>query len=141
MYGVQGGRSRCSPFWEDLMACAQEHGRRGQWEACQIQRDDYIECLHHKKLVSTIKRNLFPIVVILCMCILNKISWFWYSPLFPIIWLVLSEILLYNCKKSNQSGWRILMKTFIQCMHQYHTSCHFWLGLCQSQDIFIYHAL
>ena len=51
MYGVSGGRARCSPFWEDLMACAQESGRREQWEKCKHEREDYIECLHHKKLV------------------------------------------------------------------------------------------
>ena len=52
MYGVSGGRARCSPFWEDLMACAQHSGRREQWEKCRNEREDYIECLHHKKLVS-----------------------------------------------------------------------------------------
>ncbi|KXJ27884.1 NADH dehydrogenase [ubiquinone] iron-sulfur protein 5 [Exaiptasia diaphana] len=56
MYGVQGGRSRCSPFWEELMACAQRVGRRDQWNACRVHRDDYIECLHHKKLYTRIER-------------------------------------------------------------------------------------
>ncbi|EDO42088.1 predicted protein [Nematostella vectensis] len=56
MYGVHGGRSRCSPFWEQLMDCAQQAGRRSQWEKCQHPREDYIECLHHRKLYTRIER-------------------------------------------------------------------------------------
>lgn len=51
MYGVDGNRSRCSAFWDDLMACVQQVGRNDQWKKCQNEREDYFECLHHKKLV------------------------------------------------------------------------------------------
>ena len=51
MYGVDGNRSRCSAFWDDLMGCVEQVGRNDQWKKCQNEREDYFECLHHKKLV------------------------------------------------------------------------------------------
>ena len=51
MYGVDGNRSRCSAFWDDLMSCVEQVGRNDQWKKCQNEREDYFECLHHKKLV------------------------------------------------------------------------------------------
>ena len=51
MYGVDGNRSRCSAFWDDLMRCVELNGRNDQWIKCQNHREDYFECLHHKKLV------------------------------------------------------------------------------------------
>ena len=51
MYGVDGNRSRCSAFWDHLMSCVEQAGRNDQWQKCQNEREDYFECLHHKKLV------------------------------------------------------------------------------------------
>ena len=51
MYGVDGNRSRCSAFWDDLMSCVEQAGRNDQWQKCQNEREGYFECLHHKKLV------------------------------------------------------------------------------------------
>ena len=52
MYGIDGNRSRCSHFWDDLMNCVYQVGRNHQWTKCKNYREDYFECLHHKKLVS-----------------------------------------------------------------------------------------
>ena len=50
-HGVRGGRGRCFTLWRDFMACAERHGSYGHG-VCQEQREDYLECLHHTKLVS-----------------------------------------------------------------------------------------
>lgn len=52
-YGVNGGRGRCYTLWKDFITCAKKHGTYGP-EVCQAEREDYIECLHHAKLVSII---------------------------------------------------------------------------------------
>jgi len=36
------------------MKCAERHGSYGPG-ICQNEREDYVECLHHKKLVSWVK--------------------------------------------------------------------------------------
>ena len=50
--GLDGNRPRCAPFWDDFFACVVRVGRNDQWVQCQNFREDYLECLHHKKLVS-----------------------------------------------------------------------------------------
>ena len=50
-YGTKGGRGRCFTLWRDLLACAESHGTYGR-HVCGKEREDYIECLHHTKLVS-----------------------------------------------------------------------------------------
>ena len=52
MYGIDGNRSRCSHFWDDFLSCVYRVGRNHQWTQCANYREDYFECLHHKKLVS-----------------------------------------------------------------------------------------
>ncbi|KAH8908707.1 hypothetical protein BR93DRAFT_966755 [Coniochaeta sp. PMI_546] len=51
-YGLQGGPSRCFPFWQDVLACyvvntsaEDDSGKK----KCAPALEDYYECLHHKK--------------------------------------------------------------------------------------------
>jgi len=57
-YGMNGGVSRCFPFWQDLLACyvmnTADGNEQGKWK-CIPQRDDYFECLHHKKEGERVK--------------------------------------------------------------------------------------
>jgi NADH dehydrogenase (ubiquinone) Fe-S protein 5 len=47
-FGIKGGLSRCYPFFAEYKECLKtETSRLG--EKCLHQRDDYFECLHHKK--------------------------------------------------------------------------------------------
>ncbi|CAZ80263.1 unnamed protein product [Tuber melanosporum] len=44
---------KCFPFWQDLLSCyvvntGSATSDEGKWK-CVPQRDDYYECLHHKK--------------------------------------------------------------------------------------------
>ncbi|KAG0228577.1 hypothetical protein B0O80DRAFT_440745 [Mortierella sp. GBAus27b] len=45
-YGYGGGRSRCYPFWQEFHKC---YALADKPEECVLQRDDYLECLHHSK--------------------------------------------------------------------------------------------
>lgn len=49
--GLDGNRPRCAPFWDDFFACVVKNGRNEQWALCKEYREDFMECLHHKKLV------------------------------------------------------------------------------------------
>lgn len=52
-HGFYGGRGRCYSLWMDYMACATKHGSYGRG-VCQLEKEDYDECLHGKKLVRVI---------------------------------------------------------------------------------------
>lgn len=54
MYGIDGNRSRCSHFWDDFLSCVHRVGRNDHWVPCKNYREDYFECLHHKKLYTRI---------------------------------------------------------------------------------------
>ncbi|KAG8847453.1 hypothetical protein FRB91_011740 [Serendipita sp. 411] len=45
-YGINGGQSRCFPFWQAVAKCYAETDRPGN---CTLMKEDYIECLHHRK--------------------------------------------------------------------------------------------
>ncbi|KIW06494.1 uncharacterized protein PV09_02930 [Verruconis gallopava] len=51
-YGLNGGPSRCYPFWQEVMACyvtnATPYDSSGA-KKCAFPLEDYFECLHHKK--------------------------------------------------------------------------------------------
>ncbi|KAK8199304.1 hypothetical protein HDK77DRAFT_503764 [Phyllosticta capitalensis] len=51
-YGLNGGPSRCFPFWQEVLACyvlsASPENPEGKAK-CQLPLEDYYECLHHKK--------------------------------------------------------------------------------------------
>eukprot|EP00887_Chlorella_sp_A99_P000514 scaffold17.g514.t1 len=45
-FGVSGGPGRCYPIWMDFSKCMAE---TDDPKACADFRDDYLECLHHRK--------------------------------------------------------------------------------------------
>ncbi|CAG7849823.1 SubName: Full=Uncharacterized protein {ECO:0000313/EMBL:CCA73179.1} [Serendipita indica DSM 11827] len=45
-YGINGGQSRCFPFWQAVVKCYAETDRPGK---CTLFKEDYNECLHHRK--------------------------------------------------------------------------------------------
>ncbi len=49
-HGVKGGRGRCFTLWQDFVGCMSRHGSISIG-VCQEYREDYMECLHHMKLV------------------------------------------------------------------------------------------
>lgn len=49
-YGARGGRGRCFSLWQDFMRCISDAGKVSL-DVCHSQREDYLECLHHHKLV------------------------------------------------------------------------------------------
>jgi len=46
-FGAQGGTGRCYPFWVDFSRCMEESDKPTR--DCLGYREDYFECLHHKK--------------------------------------------------------------------------------------------
>ncbi|GAA6041401.1 hypothetical protein JCM8097_005228 [Rhodosporidiobolus ruineniae] len=48
-FSYTGGRSRCFPFWQDFQKC---YAGADVPEQCTLQKEDYLECLHHTKEVS-----------------------------------------------------------------------------------------
>ena len=49
--GVKGGRGRCYTLWVDFMSCLARNDSTSL-KICTHEREDYLECLHHAKLVS-----------------------------------------------------------------------------------------
>ncbi|KAK0728164.1 hypothetical protein B0T26DRAFT_697046 [Lasiosphaeria miniovina] len=51
-YGLNGGPSRCFPFWQEMLACyvvnSSSEDTAGR-KKCAPALEDYYECLHHKK--------------------------------------------------------------------------------------------
>jgi hypothetical protein len=45
-FGVKGTRGRCHPFWMDFSKCMSDADTPS---ACAALREDYLECLHHRK--------------------------------------------------------------------------------------------
>lgn len=45
---MRGGVSRCYPFWAEFKECLQTE-TKADLSTCGPIREDYIECLHHKK--------------------------------------------------------------------------------------------
>ncbi|KAB2568858.1 Protein of unknown function DUF3176 [Lasiodiplodia theobromae] len=51
-FGLNGGPSRCFPFWQEVLACYVTNSNVDSPNAkgkCLAPLDDYYECLHHKK--------------------------------------------------------------------------------------------
>ena len=51
-----GDYGRCFQFWQELVDCFGEHGRYGQHTKCVKQKEDYSECLNHRKLLGRLER-------------------------------------------------------------------------------------
>ena len=45
-FGFRGGVGRCFPVWEQFTECM---SKAPEVKLCANLRDDYFECLHHKK--------------------------------------------------------------------------------------------
>ena len=52
-FGVRGRTGRCYPFWRDFSDCM---ASAGSPKECRDLREDYTECLHHKKEFSRLNR-------------------------------------------------------------------------------------
>ncbi|KAK2789023.1 hypothetical protein FQN52_006390 [Onygenales sp. PD_12] len=50
-YGLNGGPSRCFPFWQELLGCYVINAGEGETgkKKCIPPLEDYYECLHHRK--------------------------------------------------------------------------------------------
>jgi len=58
--GDRGGRQVCWHFFEDMMMCVKEESIHRQLFKCRSQREDYMECMNHKKKyakLTTIKQQ------------------------------------------------------------------------------------
>jgi NADH dehydrogenase (ubiquinone) Fe-S protein 5 len=53
-FGVKGTRGRCHAFWQDFSACMSTADTPS---ACFALREDYLECLHHRKEVRAPRRG------------------------------------------------------------------------------------
>ena len=62
MLGNHGGRSHCYRFFEDMMLCVKEEGIHRQMYQCTKPKEDYYECILHKKKV---------LIFIVFLCFLN----------------------------------------------------------------------
>ncbi|KAG0236226.1 hypothetical protein BGW42_003871 [Actinomortierella wolfii] len=51
-YGFNGGRNRCYPYWQEFYKC---YALADRPDECVLQRDDYLECLHHSKEILRTK--------------------------------------------------------------------------------------
>ncbi|KAL4440062.1 hypothetical protein ABPG75_003063 [Micractinium tetrahymenae] len=45
-FGIHGGPGRCYPIWMDFSECM---SKAEDPKSCKDFRDDYLECLHHRK--------------------------------------------------------------------------------------------
>lgn len=48
-YGIRGGIGRCYPFFADYRECVAEKENTATGNVCKLIREDYFECLHHRK--------------------------------------------------------------------------------------------
>ena len=58
-YGLRGGIGRCYPFFADYKECLQKE-ISSNGALCMPLREDYFECLHHKKehaMVNQVKEQ------------------------------------------------------------------------------------
>ncbi|TPX56521.1 hypothetical protein PhCBS80983_g04475 [Powellomyces hirtus] len=46
-FGMNGGRGRCFPFWQEFTKCYVQTDAPKQ--ECKLQFEDYQECLYHRK--------------------------------------------------------------------------------------------
>ncbi|KAL1918449.1 uncharacterized protein VTP21DRAFT_3109 [Calcarisporiella thermophila] len=48
-YGFYGGSGRCFAYWQEFHKC---YAMADRPDECVLQRDDYLECLHHTKEIK-----------------------------------------------------------------------------------------
>mmetsp|Transcript_24174 Transcript_24174/g.30411 ORF Transcript_24174/g.30411 Transcript_24174/m.30411 type:complete len:83 (+) Transcript_24174:131-379(+) len=54
-FGIKGGVGRCYPFFAEYKECLQKE-RSLAGTLCNVLREDYFECLHHKKEYAMVKK-------------------------------------------------------------------------------------
>ena len=55
-FGLRGNTGRCYQYFEDFASCMKENSDGGEQQLkCRPRRDDYLECLHHKKEVKRVE--------------------------------------------------------------------------------------
>lgn len=52
-FGIHGGPGRCYPIWMDFSECM---SKTEDPKKCADFRDDYLECLHHRKEFTKLNR-------------------------------------------------------------------------------------
>ncbi|QDZ24012.1 hypothetical protein HOP50_12g65520 [Chloropicon primus] len=52
-FGITGQQGRCYPIWMDFYGCMME---TDQPSKCAELREDYFECLHHRKEIGRFNR-------------------------------------------------------------------------------------
>lgn len=57
-FGTQGRVGRCFPFWTDFSTCMSQ---AADPKECRLKREDYFECLHHKKEFTALNNQLLGI--------------------------------------------------------------------------------
>lgn len=50
-FGLGGQQGRCYPFWKAYQECLRTHEPQDALDTCPRVREDYYECLHHRKEV------------------------------------------------------------------------------------------
>ncbi|KAJ9620635.1 hypothetical protein H2203_007843 [Taxawa tesnikishii (nom. ined.)] len=57
-YGLDGGPSRCFPYWQEMLACyvvnTSSDDLSGR-KKCVPMLEDYYECLHHRKEAARVR--------------------------------------------------------------------------------------
>lgn len=48
-FGINGGRGRCYPFWQEVLKC---WAGATDSEQCRLPFEDYRECLYHRKEIA-----------------------------------------------------------------------------------------
>eukprot|EP00545_Synedropsis_sp_CCMP1620_P006601 CAMPEP_0119003236 /NCGR_PEP_ID=MMETSP1176-20130426/443_1 /TAXON_ID=265551 /ORGANISM="Synedropsis recta cf, Strain CCMP1620" /LENGTH=78 /DNA_ID=CAMNT_0006954815 /DNA_START=64 /DNA_END=300 /DNA_ORIENTATION=+ len=54
-FGLKGNLGRCYPFFADYKDCLQNR-ENDTVSVCLYEKEDYFECLHHKKEFSRVKQ-------------------------------------------------------------------------------------
>eukprot|EP00558_Chaetoceros_sp_UNC1202_P003673 CAMPEP_0197235130 /NCGR_PEP_ID=MMETSP1429-20130617/2636_1 /TAXON_ID=49237 /ORGANISM="Chaetoceros sp., Strain UNC1202" /LENGTH=78 /DNA_ID=CAMNT_0042693651 /DNA_START=51 /DNA_END=287 /DNA_ORIENTATION=+ len=55
-YGIRGGIGRCYPFFAEFKECLMNDETSEKGEVCMPHREDYFECLHHRKEHAMIRK-------------------------------------------------------------------------------------
>lgn len=71
--GLNGGRTPCFRFWEDMMICIKEESIHRSFYKCNKEKADYEECLHNTKLVRSSKPSLFVFLLFFFGSFLNML--------------------------------------------------------------------
>jgi NADH dehydrogenase (ubiquinone) Fe-S protein 5 len=54
-FGTQGKTGRCYSFWTEFSSCM---AHAADPKECRLKREDYFECLHHKKEFTALNNQM-----------------------------------------------------------------------------------